>query len=198
MVGANYCGEAVHCLRPGGSFSHEKIQPGHLSNQGLLEYSSSIVSNFYEEVRCVMEFEPEITAFRPDRSGIRKVLGDLEAQIMELIWARPASQGTTVRDVFEILYQQRQIAYTTVMSTMSRLAKKQFLRIEKHEQTYVYTPTMTEQEFISRFVSHILQDLFISFSDATLQGLEKLSKQEVEQARQYLAEIMYRRQQEED
>jgi predicted transcriptional regulator len=81
---------------------------------------------------------------------------------------------------------------------MSRLAKKQFLRIEKREQTYVYTPTMTEQEFISRFVSHILADLFISFSDATLQGLDTLPKQEAERARQYLAEIMRRRQKEED
>jgi predicted transcriptional regulator len=146
----------------------------------------------------MMEFEPEITMFRPDRPGIRKVLGDLEAEIMELIWARPPSQGTTVRDVFEILYQQRHLAYTTVMSTMSRLAKKQFLRIEKREQTYVYTPTMTEQEFISRFVRHILADLFISFSDATLQGLDTLPQQEAERARQYLTEIMRRRGQEEN
>ncbi len=145
-----------------------------------------------------MEYEPQITVFRPDRPGIRKVLGDLEAEIMELIWERPASQGTTVRDVFEILYRQRRIAYTTVMSTMGRLAKKRFLRVEKHEQTYVYTPTMTEQEFISRFVSHILQDLFISFSGATLEGLGALPHREAACAREYLAEIMRRRQQEED
>ena len=30
-----------------------------------------------------MEGEPEITQFRPDRPGIRKVLGDLEAEIHE-------------------------------------------------------------------------------------------------------------------
>ncbi len=145
-----------------------------------------------------MEFEPEITVFRPDRPGIRKVLGDLEAEIMELIWARPASQGTTVREVFEILYKQRQIAYTTVMSTMARLAKKQILRVEKNEQTYVYTPTVTEQEFISRFVSHILQDLFISFSGATLEGIDTLPNPEAAaRAREYLAEIIRRRQQEE-
>jgi predicted transcriptional regulator len=144
-----------------------------------------------------MEYEPEITVFRPDRPGIRKVLGDLEAEIMELIWTRPANQGTTVRDVFEVLYQQRHLAYTTVMSTMSRLAKKQFLCIEKHEQTYIYTPTMSQQEFISRFVRHILADLFISFSDTTLQELDRLPKQEADRARQYLAEIMRRRGQEE-
>ena len=143
-----------------------------------------------------MEFDPVISVFRPDRPGIRKVLGDLEAEIMELIWARPPEQGTTVRDVFASLYKQREIAYTTVMSTMARLAKKQLLRVEKHEQTYIYTPTVTEKEFIARFVSHILQDLFISFSDATLKGLEALPNQETTtQAREYLEEIMHRREQ---
>lgn len=146
----------------------------------------------------MMEFEPAISVFRPDRPGIRKVLGDLEAEIMELIWARPTDQGTTVRDVFASLYKQREIAYTTVMSTMARLAKKQLLRVEKHEQTYIYTPTVTEEEFIARFVSHILQNLFISFSDATLKGLDALPNQETAaQAREYLDEIMHRRQQEE-
>lgn len=145
-----------------------------------------------------MEFEPAISVFRPDRPGIRKVLGDLEAEIMELIWARPTDQGTTVRDVFASLYKQRQIAYTTVMSTMARLAKKQLLRVEKHEQTYIYTPTLTEQEFISRFVRLILQDLFISFSDATLEGLDALSmREEAARAHEYLSEITRRRQQEE-
>ncbi|MGH2588960.1 MAG: BlaI/MecI/CopY family transcriptional regulator, partial [Dehalococcoidia bacterium] len=67
---------------------------------------------------------PEISVFRPDRPGIRSVLGDLEAEIMEFIWARPAGEGTTVRDVFEVLYERRRIAYTTVMNTMARLAKK--------------------------------------------------------------------------
>ena len=64
-----------------------------------------------------MAFEPDISVFRPDRPGIRKVLGDLEAEIMELVWARPVGQGTTVRDIFEILYERRRIAYTTVMNT---------------------------------------------------------------------------------
>ena len=48
----------------------------HLSNRCLLEYSS-VVIDFHE--RCVMEFEPEISVFRPDRPGIRKVLGDLRS-----------------------------------------------------------------------------------------------------------------------
>ena len=58
-----------------------------------------------------MTSEPDISVFRPDRPGIRKVLGDLEAEIMELVWSRPADQGTTVRDVFEFLYERRSPAH---------------------------------------------------------------------------------------
>lgn len=143
--------------------------------------------------------EPDINVFRTDRPGIRKVLGDLEAEVMEFVWARPADAGTTVRDVFEALYERRRIAYTTVMNTMTRLAKKKLLRAEKHEQAYVYFPTVTEEEFVTRFVGRILEDLLVSFSGATLQELDALpDPQVVARARQLLDEIARRRAAEED
>jgi len=141
-----------------------------------------------------MSLELDISLFRPDRSGIRKVLGDLEADIMELIWERPVGMGTTVRDIFEILYQQRHLAYTTVMSTMTRLAKKKLLQVEKREPTYIYTPTVTKHEFISYLISRILEDLFVSFSRPTLAGVDALSDQEAAaHARKLLDEITRRR-----
>jgi predicted transcriptional regulator len=125
-----------------------------------------------------MASEPDISVFRPDRPGIRKVLGDLEAEIMELIWTRPIGQGTMVRDVFEVLYERRRIAYTTVMNTMTRLAKKNLLRVEKKDLAYIYYPNFTQQEFISRFVGRILEDLLVNFSGATLESLEALEDPE--------------------
>ena len=142
--------------------------------------------------------EIEITAFHPARKGIRKVLGDLEAEIMEIMWARPQDGGTTVRDIFEVLYQRRKLAYTTVMSTMSRLAKKKLLQVEKRDQTYIYTPTLTEPEFISWLVSHILEDLFVSFAGPTQAGVETLSDPAATaRAHQFLEEITRRRAEEE-
>ena len=146
-----------------------------------------------------MTYEPDVSTFRPDRPGVRKVLGDLEAEIMEIVWARPADAGTTVRDVFEILYERRRIAYTTVMNTMTRLAKKNLLRAEKSDQAYVYYPNFTEDEFVSRFVERILADLLVSFSGATLKSLEALSDPEaLARAHQLLDEIGRRRAAEED
>ena len=148
-----------------------------------------------------MPSEPDISVFRPDRPGIRKVLGDLEAEIMELIWARPGDQKTTVRDIFEILYERRKAAYTTVMSTMTRLVKKNMLRVEKEQEkdlAYVYYPNFTQQEFISRFVERILEDLFVNFAGATQRGVDTLSDSEsTQQARQLLNEIAQRRAREE-
>ncbi len=145
-----------------------------------------------------MTIEPEIGVFRPGRPGIRKVLGDLEAEIMEIIWARPADQGTTVRNVFEVLYERRRIAYTSVMNTMTRLAKKNLLRAEKGDQAYVYYPNFTQDEFVQRFVGRILENLLVGLSGATLSGLDALSDQQAAaHARKLLKKIARRRPDEE-
>jgi predicted transcriptional regulator len=150
-------------------------------------------------IDTAMTHDPDISVFRPDRPGIRKVLGDLEADIMEFVWARPSDTGTTVRDVYEALSARRRIAYTTVMSTMSRLAKKRLLRTEKAGQTYIYHPTVTEAAFVSRFVGRILDTLLVGFTDATLAHLGALPDPEAaRRAQQLLEETARRRPMEED
>ncbi len=120
--------------------------------------------------------DPDLPVFRHDRPGIRKVLGDLEADIMEIVWERPVEQGTTVRDVFEILYERRRLAYTTVMSTMARLAKKRLLRVDKVDHAYIYYPAVSEEELVSLFVGRILDDLLVNFSGVTFERLSRISE----------------------
>jgi predicted transcriptional regulator len=146
-----------------------------------------------------MTSELNISLFRPDRPGIRKVLGDLEAEIMELIWERAGDQHTTVREIFEVLYERRRIAYTTVMNTMVRLAKKRLLRVEKQDKAYVYLPNYTEQEFISQVVDRILKDLIFNFSSATMESLHALpDSEEVRLMQRRLDDLTRRRVEEEE
>lgn len=141
-----------------------------------------------------MDGSVDIGVFRPDRPGIRKVLGDLEAEIMEVIWERPEGQGVTVREVFEALYERRRIAYTTVMNTMSRLAKKRLLRADKAQSAYIYYPAMAQSEFVSRFVGRILEDLLVNFSGVTQERLASFSTpQAAGRARRLMEEIRRRR-----
>lgn len=142
---------------------------------------------------------PEISVFRPDRPGVRKVLGDLEAEIMEIVWGRPRNQGTAVRDVFEMLQRRRPVAYTTVMTTMTRLARKQLLRAEKHGQAYIYFPTTTEDEFVSGFVGRILENLMVSFAGVTIKRLRALADPRASaRARRLLARIARQRETEDE
>lgn len=68
-----------------------------------------------------------------------KVVGPLEAEVLEAIWAARRPSG--VRDVLERLNRRRDrpLAYTTVMTVMSRLAEKGILVREREGRGFVYT-----------------------------------------------------------
>ncbi|MDR7563640.1 MAG: BlaI/MecI/CopY family transcriptional regulator [Armatimonadota bacterium] len=119
--------------------------------------------------------EPDITTVRLDRPGIRAVLGDLEAQIMEIIWSRPPGEGVTVREVFEELYPRRRLAYTTVMNTMARLARKGLLVTERREPAYLYRAALDREAFVDRFVGRVLERLLVNFGGVATQRLRELT-----------------------
>lgn len=119
--------------------------------------------------------EPEIHTVRLDRPGIRSVLGDLEAEIMEVIWSRPPGEGVTVRDVFEQLYRRRRLAYTTVMNTMARLARKGLLVAERNEPAYVYRARLDREAFLERFVGRVLEQLLVNFGGVAARHLQELA-----------------------
>lgn len=104
--------------------------------------------------------------FNPTKDGLVKVLGPLETDIMQLIWQ---DRRSTVKKVHRKLSQQREIAYTTVMTTMSRLADKGLLSRERDGLAYVYSPTKTEQEFISEMVQQVLDGLMDDYSELTME-----------------------------
>jgi predicted transcriptional regulator len=104
-----------------------------------------------------MRLHDENASFRFNQTGLRKFLGDLECEIMELVWKK-ANPTVTVREVYDILRRERQIAYTTVMTTMVRLAEKGLLRIvDKVGLANCYAPAEGKAEFIRNTVARILE-----------------------------------------
>jgi len=83
--------------------------------------------------------------------------GELEAVIMDRIWNRGGST-TTVRDVFDELAAEREIAYTTVMSTMDNLHGKGWLAREKDGKAYRYWPTLTREQHSARLMRDALDE----------------------------------------
>ncbi|MEV6060360.1 BlaI/MecI/CopY family transcriptional regulator [Nocardia asteroides] len=81
--------------------------------------------------------------------------GDLEAAVMDRLWA--AEDDVTVRDIFESLLQEREIAYTTVMSTMDNLHRKGWLDRERHGKAYHYWPTLTREQYSAQLMRAALE-----------------------------------------
>lgn len=71
--------------------------------------------------------------------------GELEAVVMERLWA--AGGSATVREIFDQLRAEREIAYTTVMSTMDNLFRKGWLAREREGRAYRYRTTASRTEY---------------------------------------------------
>ncbi len=93
------------------------------------------------------------------------MLGELEAQIMEVLWKRGTA---TVRDVHEALTRKRPLAYTTVMTVMSRLAEKGVLKRTLVDGAYVYRPAEPRVDFEARAASQLLKNALDAYGDAAI------------------------------
>ena len=95
----------------------------------------------------------------PDPSTVRHtvlslILGPLETQVMEILWA---SGECTVREVVTKL--NRSIAYTTVMTTLDRLFRKDLVSRRMRDRAYRYWPRVTCQEWKEQVARDVVAKL---------------------------------------
>jgi predicted transcriptional regulator len=95
---------------------------------------------------------------RPDREGLRVSLFDLEADVMEVVWS-VGWETFTVADVHQRLEASREIAYTTVMTTVGRLHEKGLLERERDGKRYRYRPVMDRDTFLRQMAREVFECL---------------------------------------
>ena len=90
------------------------------------------------------------------------MLGPLESEIMSLVWGSPGS--VSVRDVAEKLNDGRRdaLAYTTVMTVMTRLAEKGVLTRAREGRGYRYEAVASDAAGLA------VQGVMREFGDAAL------------------------------
>lgn len=97
---------------------------------------------------------------------VGKVLGELESEIMKIIWQ---SKGPiSVRVVTQGLQKKRQIAYTTVMTIMGRLVKKSLLKCKKEGKAYTYQSSYSKDRFLTRVSRQVIKNFIASFGDVAV------------------------------
>lgn len=106
--------------------------------------------------------------FRPFGKGLHKVLGNLEVEVMEAVWARGE---VSVRDVHRRLERRRPIAYTTVMTTLARLARKGLLTRRKADGAYLYAPAVSREELAGVVADSVIDGLLEGFGQTAVSRL---------------------------
>ena len=105
---------------------------------------------------------------------LAEVLGPLETEVMGIIWQ---SGEVTVRQVYDELLANRPIAYTTVLTTMSRLAEKGFLNRVEDQQAHRYSPLLTREGYARSTVKSVMDWLVAQFQEPTVAYLvDKLDR----------------------
>jgi predicted transcriptional regulator len=122
-------------------------------------------------------------------------LGNLETDVMGVVWELGRA---SVQDVKDNLEPHRKLAYTTVMTVMSRLAEKGMLKRQKEGRAYVYTPAASREKVAGSLLRSMVNQLYdgatgravaqlldtdAKVDDAELDRLERLIRSKREKRR---------------
>lgn len=103
-----------------------------------------------------------------------KKLPDAELEIMQIVWGCPCPAPRA--EIERRMAQIRPLAQSTLLTVLTRLAEKGFLRIEKAGRSSVYYPLITREDYQAgqsrRFVDQLFGGSIPAFASAlTASGL---------------------------
>jgi len=90
-------------------------------------------------------------------------LGPLERQLLSVLWVRGSATVREILDAGEI-----KLAYTTVMTTLDRLFKKQLLTRTAEGRAFRYSPRYTPEEFEKAAIGETIRHMLGSGTTAAL------------------------------
>lgn len=108
---------------------------------------------------------------------------------MDHLWSSDEPQ--TVRQVHESLSQSRDLAYTTVMTVLQRLAKKNLVTQIRHDRAHQYSPTHPREDLVARLMMDALSEADQSGSReaALVSFVGRVGASEADALRKALAEL---------
>jgi predicted transcriptional regulator len=120
------------------------------------------------------------------RKRERPRFGDLEMQIMNVLWERGPA---TVREVLEALPTRPVPAYTTVLTMLRVMQEKGFVGRDESGRAHVYYPAVRERQVKRNLVRDLVRTAFRGSPEALLMRLledEKLSGDELARIQQVI------------
>jgi predicted transcriptional regulator len=128
---------------------------------------------------------------RRDVQRALALLGPLEARIMREVWSDRVVQPFVVWDVNA---RMPELAYTTVMTTVVRLADKGLLKVERlsGQRALRYRSAGTPSEYLAWASNRHAQELVTRFGEAALAAFETQLGRLTDDQRRRLREVSER------
>ena len=116
-------------------------------------------------------------------------LGDLERAVMDHLWG--TDQAQTVRQVHQALCTDRDLAYTTVMTVLQRLARKNLVTQIRDDRAHRYAPTHGRDELVAGLMVDALSQAASSGDReaALMHFVERVGAGEADALRRALADL---------
>lgn len=95
-------------------------------------------------------------------------LGETEMEVLNHVWDM---EEATVKQVRNRILEDREVAYTTIMTVMKNLADKGFLKYRKDGVTYVYSPAQEPDSVRSNLISDLMKKAFKGSPKELVQAL---------------------------
>ena len=97
-------------------------------------------------------------------------LGETEMEVLHHVWDLGEA---TVADVRERILEDRDVAYTTIMTVLKKLAEKGYLDYHKEGRSYVYQPAQEPNEVQHSLLRRLMDKVFEGSPSALVQTLVK-------------------------
>ncbi len=85
-------------------------------------------------------------------------LPDGELEIMQIIWQCEPPVSRSV--IEETLEKQKHLAPSTILTFLTRLCDRGFLRVERHGRMNLYTPLISRRDYLAKESRRMLNRLY--------------------------------------
>lgn len=105
----------------------------------------------------------DIRRFDLETHGLARVLGELQAKILEIVWS---AEQVTVKDVNDRLGPNANLK--TTMTVMNRMVEKELLARERHGRAFYYQAVSDRETFMAHVADRVMAGLMADFRLPTL------------------------------
>jgi len=131
----------------------------------------------------------QLKQLKLDSDGLAKVLGFLEAEVMEAIWA---GGECSVRSVRESLKDKKQYSFNTIMTVMNRLVEKGLLSKRDADGSFAYRAAIARDAFLRdvtrSVVSAIVRDGSLFQAAGFAEAISECSEEEIAELKRIIRE----------